>query len=184
MSPTRSGRQVFKVFGVVRTLHELLWYLTEVLRVPEAASLHPAVDDALHRTQALTSGSPTESLRVDLRAVHTDVNTLLPRASDAARATVCGPRADHRGADLAGRDLQGVALRGASLRGACLMGADLRGATLSRADLTGADLRDARLHGTDLSTALFLCPFQLSAAVGDVYTRLPDNGNCPPHWLG
>jgi uncharacterized protein YjbI with pentapeptide repeats len=68
------------------------------------------------------------------------------------------------------------------LRGALLLGADLRNADLRRADLLGADLRGARLHGADLTDVLFLTQPQVSAAVGDGATRLPDRVDRPTHW--
>jgi Pentapeptide repeats (8 copies) len=174
--PARAG-EMFALLPLVRLLHELMWLLTEALALPEAARLHPELRDALVATDALAGGSPAELRATDLDAYRRKVNPLLRRASDLARAGVRpasgGRRADHRGANLIGRRMRGAALRGASLRGALLIGADLRDADLRLADFTGADLRGADLRGADLTGALFLTESQLTAAVTDGTTRLP-----------
>lgn len=166
---------MFAAFGVMRDLHELLWYLTEArTRAPE--SLHSELDEA---------GAETEDLALRARDLpdvgqHRErVGRLLLRASEMIRGR--GP--EHRGADLMGRDLTGRDLRGANLRGAYLIGADLSRADLRLADLLGADLRGADLRGADLSTALFLTQFQANAARGDAATRLPDSLTSPSHFL-
>ena len=113
-----------------------------------------------------------------------EVNALLLRASELARAAVRGPKKNHRGADLIGAKLKGADLTGASLRGARLIGADLRGARLHTADLTGADLRGADLRGADLAESIFLSQSQLDAAKGDAATRIPAKLTRPAHWPG
>ncbi len=81
-----------------------------------------------------------------------------------------------------GRDLRRERLRNASLRGAYLIGADLRGVDLGTADMLGADLRAADVRGTDLSRCLFLTQPQVTAARGDMSTRLPVAVIPPVHW--
>ena len=81
-----------------------------------------------------------------------------------------------------GRDLRRTRLRDASLRGAYLIGADLRGVDLGTADLLGADLRAADVRGADLSRCLFLTQPQVTAARGDMSTRLPVAVATPSHW--
>ena len=172
--------RMFAVFGVMRQLHELLWYLGEAVAAvsgPLRADLHRAAA----ATRELASGRPAALAALDVAAHRQQVNTLLLQASAAARAPA-SPGAELRGADLAGQDLRGADLTGASLRGACLIGTDLRGAGLWRADLTGADLRGARLAGADLRGSLFLTQSQLDAAAGDAATRLPDGRSTPRHW--
>lgn len=195
--------QMFDVFGIVRQLHELLWYLTEALTLPAARPLHGELRAALQQTERLAGGSPDALAALDVSAHRRDVNALLLRASELARAgarrqavdhgsaarkavdhsgaglTGADHRgADHRGADLTGKDLSGAGLAAASLRGVCLIGADLSGADLRGADLTGADLR-----GADLTGSIFLTQFQLEAAKGDPGTKLPSSLACPAHWL-
>jgi hypothetical protein len=160
---------MFATLPIMRQLHELLWYLTEALKLGEARRLHPELRAALAETDRLAAGTPGELRTLDLDAYRMGVNPLLQRASELARAGA-GRRPDHRGANLIGRRLRGADLRGASFRGALLIGADLRGADLRRADFTGADLRGADLRGADLTGALFITDSQLRAA----RTETPD----------
>ena len=155
---------MFALLPVMRQLHELIWYLSEALKLDRARRLHPELGAALAETARLAEGTPDELLAIDLAAYRNRVNPLLQRASELARAGWPGKK-DHRGANLIGRKLRGADLCGASLRGALLIGADLRDADLRGADFTGADLRGADLRGADLDGALFLTESQLTAAV-------------------
>jgi uncharacterized protein YjbI with pentapeptide repeats len=195
--------QMFGVFAIVRQLHELLWYLSEALAMPAARPLHGELSAALQETGRLAGGSPEALAALDVTAHRRDINALLLRTSELARAgarrkaagpgraglTGAGHRAadhrvaDHRGADLTGKDLSGADLTGASLRGAYLIGADLSGTDLTGADFTGADLRGADLSGADLTGSIFLTQSQLDAAKGDPGTRLPASLAYPAHWL-
>jgi len=177
----RIAKQMFAVFPIVRDLHELLWYLTEALKLQPAGPLHRDVSRALEQTRLLTHKSPDALLELDVSAHRREVNALLLRVSDLVRVEIRNKK-DHRGADLIGADLQDTDLRGASLRGAYLIGADLRCADLRMADLTGADFRGANLSGADLSDSIFLIQAQLDAAKGDADTKLPASRTRPPHW--
>lgn len=174
--------EMFAVFSVVRPLHELLWLLTEAMRLPEASPVRPELTRAAAGVEKLVR-SPVAVLRaVDVDEQRASVVPLLRRASRLARAEAGGP--DLSGVDLAGRrltDLYG-SLRGANLRGALLLGADLRGADLDLADVTGADLRSADVRGTDLRRVLFLSQQQVAAARGDALTMLPPRLDRPAHW--
>jgi uncharacterized protein YjbI with pentapeptide repeats len=177
----RTAQQMFKVFATMRDLHELLWYVSEALRLQGARRLHGELSLALEATERLTDHSPDALLELDVAAHRRDVNDLLRGASELVRAEV-RHRKDHRGADLIGADLKGADLRGASLRGAHLIGADLRGADLRMADVIGADLRGADLRGADLTDCIFLIQSQLDAAKGDSRTTLPPSSTHPAHW--
>jgi pentapeptide repeat protein len=158
----RSWREepaMLALLPVVRQLHELMWLLTEALKLDEAKRLHPKLRDALDETERLAERPE----QLDLDAYRKKLNPLLQKASVLAR--VGTPKKDLRGANLIGRRMRGADLRGASLRGALLIGADLRGADLRRADFTGADLRGTDLREADLTGALFLTKAQLRAAV-------------------
>jgi hypothetical protein len=168
---------MFAALPVMRQLHEMLWYLEEVLGLAGPLQAEAAV--LLDRTAALAGLPPEELLAVDVAAHRGPVGELLGRVSDRVRG---GRGADRRGADLAGADLRNADLRWAGLRGALLIGADLRGADLRTADLLGADLRGADLRGADLRDALFLTRPQLAAARGDGATRIPDGLDRPAHW--
>jgi len=175
--------QMFRVFAIMRQLHELLWHLGEALALPAAGPLHRELGQAFEETERLTRGTPAALETLEMTAYRREVSALLRRASELARAGSGGPGgADLAGADLIGRDLAGADLRGASLRGAVLVGADLRGADLGAADLTGADLRGADLRGADLAGSVFLTQSQVDAARGDAGTRLPPRLTSPPHW--
>ncbi len=177
-----SAGQMYAVFGVMRQLHELLWYVTHALDLPAASTVHSVLRTVLRRTQAHTHEPPETLLQLDIEDLRAQINVLLQQASELARAESPGPKADHRGADLIGAKLHQADLRGANLRGAYLIGADLRQADLDRADLTGADLRDANVAGADLGAALFLTQAQVDAARGDATTTLPPALRVPAHW--
>ncbi|MEV0222804.1 pentapeptide repeat-containing protein [Streptomyces sp. NPDC050704] len=183
--PPARARLLFEVFPVVRQLHELLWYLTSALDVPAARPIHAELRRELDRTEALTRKAPEELAELDVPAVRQDVNVLLLRTSELARAGLGrGKKKERRGADLMGARLKGADLRGANLRGAYLIAADLTGADLRDADLIGADLRDTDLTDADLTGALFLTQPQVNAAKGGPGTRLPASLTRPGHWTG
>ncbi|MEV3967301.1 pentapeptide repeat-containing protein [Streptomyces sp. NPDC050698] len=180
--PPERARRMFEVFPVVRQLHELLWYLSEALTLPAARPVHADLRKALDKTRELTAMTPEELAALDVAAHRQEVNVLLLRTSELARAGIGGRKKDRRGADLMGARLKGADLRGASLRGAYLIAADLTGADLRGADLIGADLRDADLTDADLTGAFFLTQPQLNAARGSAGTRLPTSVTRPGHW--
>ncbi|MGC5565918.1 pentapeptide repeat-containing protein [Streptomyces sp. FR-108] len=177
------SRLMFDVFHAMRQLQELLWYLTQALELPAARPVHPGLRRALDRTEALTRLERKELAGLDVTPVRQDVDVLLLRTSELARAGLGrGRKKERRGADLMGARLRGADLRGANLRGAYLIAADLTGADLRSADLIGADLRDADLTDADLTDALFLTQPQLNAAKGSAGTRLPASFTRPAHW--
>ncbi|PWI13803.1 oxetanocin A resistance protein [Streptomyces sp. Act143] len=176
------ARRMFDVFPVVRQLHELLWYLTEVLTLPAARPVHADARRLLAETDELTLRIPEELGELDVAAHRQEVNVLLLRTSELVRAGIRGKKKDRRGADLMGARLKGADLRGANLRGAYLIAADLTGADLRGADLIGADLRDTDLTDADLTGAFFLTQPQLNAARGSAGTRLPERVTRPGHW--
>lgn len=178
----RDEPSMLAVFGVVRHLHELLWYLTEALALAVARPRHRDLARMRDEVERLAGGEPEAILDIDVAAVRGRANVVLQQASELARASVRGRRPDRRGADLVAASLAGADLRGVNLRGAYLIGADLSRADLTLADVTGADLRGADLAGADLSGTLFLTQAQLDAARGDPTTRLPTDRSRPAHW--
>ncbi|MFB8138557.1 pentapeptide repeat-containing protein [Streptomyces parvus] len=177
-----SARVMYEVFPVVRQLQELLKYVAQALDLSSAALVHRDLRRAYERLDALTRDPAETLLAVDVDALRGEVNPLLLRASELARAAVPGRRKNHRGANLMGSRLRGAKLRGASLRGALLIAADLSDADLRDADLIGADMRDTDLCGADLRGALFLTQPQLNAARGDARTKVPPVLERPAHW--
>ncbi|WDZ82795.1 pentapeptide repeat-containing protein [Micromonospora cathayae] len=170
------------VFPVMRSLHELLWYVTAARALRPGDPLDGELDRARDRLVALTESTPGQLRTLDVDALRREVNPTLSRTGDLVRSRGGRAGVDRRGADLVGADLRRVDLRAANLRGAYLIGADLRGADLHLADLTGADLRGADLRGADLTGSLFLTRAQLDAARGDRTTRVPATLGRPVHW--
>jgi hypothetical protein len=169
----RAAPEMLGAFPVLRDLHEMLWYLTEVVaRVP---AMRDEAERAIETTEELARKVTAD---LDVGPHREVVGELLLRASAAVR----GADQEHRGALLIGSDLSGRDLRRAGLRGAFLSGANLTGADLRLADLLGAELHDANLSGADLSTSLFLIQDQVNTAIGDAATRLPDRLTRPSHY--
>ncbi|MFG2754256.1 pentapeptide repeat-containing protein [Streptomyces xanthophaeus] len=179
---TGTARQMFEVFPVMRQLHELLFYVSEALTLPDAAPVHARLREALTETEAWTRADAQALTALDVGTLRGRINTLLLETSELVRAKVPGRKKNHRGADLMGARLAGANLRGANLRGAYLIAADLSRADLRTADLIGADLRDANLRGADLRNAVFLTQPQLNAARGNPTTRIPPTLTHPTHW--
>lgn len=176
-----TAAQMFRVFSVMRSLHELLWYLSEALTLDAAASLRDDLQRAQAATERLTHGAADELAQLDMAAHGREVNGLLLRASELARAEI-QPQQDFTRADLIGANLKGADLRGANLREAYLIAANLRDADLRMADVIGADFRDTDLTGADLTGCVFLIQSQLDAAKGDATTKLPPTFTRPAHW--
>ncbi|MGW7030299.1 pentapeptide repeat-containing protein [Streptomyces xanthophaeus] len=179
---TGTARQMFEVFPVMRQLHELLFYVSEALTLPDAAPVHARLREALTETEAWTRADAQALTALDVSTLRGRINTLLLETSELVRAKVPGRKKNHRGADLMGARLAGANLRGANLRGAYLIAADLSRADLRTADLIGADLRDANLRGADLRNAVFLTQPQLNAAQGNPTTQIPPTLTHPTHW--
>ena len=166
-----AARDAFAALPVVTQLHELLWYLAEVLSLPAAAPVHDDARRALAQTAPLADLAPAALLTLDVGAVRRDVGPLIDRASvlvrDAARTTAAR-RPQHQGAAATGSRSRGstdgradgapgsVVVHRApdgGLRRRLRPGADLVGADLRALDLTGTDLRGALLLGADLRGA-------------------------------
>lgn len=179
---------MFSAFGVVRQLHEMLWYLAEARTRtfdPDLADRAAQFSDTIARA---VSGELADLRELDIQDVHSRVRAVLIEVSAEVRACYLATGDDHLDsalrpdADLMGRSFRSRRLCGADLRGAYLIAADLRDSDMSGVDLLGADLRDARLDRTDLSKALYLTQPQLNAARGDRDTLLPSDLERPSHW--
>jgi len=88
--------------------------------------------------------------------------------------------ANMSGADLCNADLWQVDLRDANLSRVNMSGADLCDANLCQADLRVANLSRAKLSGTDLKDTKNLTPTQLSQAILDETTIMPDGSHWQP----
>jgi uncharacterized protein YjbI with pentapeptide repeats len=169
---------MFSSFGVMRQLHELLFYLRDALERPPAAPLRVQLLALQAAVESVASGNPL--VGVDVDAIRATVGVVLGEVSALVRDGLHGRELAR--ADLIGKDFADADLCGAQLRGALLIGATLRGADLRLADLLGTDLRDADVSGADLSDALFLTQQQANAVRGDAMTRLPGSVQRPSHW--
>ncbi|MGW0855578.1 pentapeptide repeat-containing protein [Streptomyces sp. NPDC002690] len=182
-SRPETAEEMFRVFRVMRQLHEMLSHLTEALALPAPASIRGELRRAHEVTERLTLEPADQLAGLDVSAHRETVAPLLRGVSALVRATVPGrPGKRSPGRDLFGARLRGADLRGADLRSACLVAADLTGADLGLADVIGADFRDAGLAGADLTATLFLTQVQLNAARGDGATKIPPSFTRPAHW--
>jgi hypothetical protein len=170
-SDQADARAMFKTLGILRLLHEILWYLAEASERLETGSIRDEVSQLRQRTQEAAQAGPDDLLDLNVGVLRSDAAALLEQVSRALRGPEGGPSL--RGADLAGRRLDGSDLRRADLRAACLIRTDLRGADLHSADLLGADLRGADLRSAKLSGAIFVTQAQVQAAIIDHRTTLP-----------
>ena len=177
------AERMFQVFGVLRLLHETLWYLEEACdRLPDG-DLRQMARRQRRDIRRLAGAPPEDLIALDLAGQQAEVGSLLARISRVLRdGAPTGAGADLRDADLAGRRFRGADLVGADLRGACLIRADLRGADLRLADLLGADLRGTDVRAANLTEAIFLTAAQVQAAEGDARTTLSSFLIRPPHW--
>ncbi len=176
------GKPMFAAFGIMRQLHELLWYVREALNLGPADPLPAQLSSAWEAIERRTNLGPDELVKLDVDEFRRDTIPLLLRTSEQVRSRSGQLGPELRGADLIGKDLGGTDLRRASLRGAKLIGTTLRGADLRGADLTGADLRSADLASARLDAAIFLTRAQIDSARGDASTTLPASLSRPAHW--
>ena len=185
-----SGKQMFEVFLIMRQLHEMLWYLTEALRIQINSDIKDELSRMISETEHLTHLNADSLIALDIVVHRDEVNTLLKQTSELVRTKVCSGQKTtlKRKKTIAGRldcigaDFKKTNLRGADLRGAFLIAADLRGADLSGADLIGADLRDADLRGANLTDSIFITQSQINTAKGDSNTKLPTSLVYPKYW--
>ncbi|MFP7298405.1 pentapeptide repeat-containing protein [Neobacillus niacini] len=184
LSNKEIAQEMFDVYPIVQQLHEMLWYLNEVLTIDAAKSIHKEVKQIIKDTENLINKSPKYILSIDVADHRAKVNKLLIHASELVRAQVPKSKKNtRRGMDYLGAKLKGADLKGANLRGALLIAADLRNADLRWSDVIGADFRDADISGANLTGSIFLTQAQVNAAKGNKHTKLPAPLVTPAHWL-
>ena len=185
-----TAQKMFEVFPIMLHLHELIWYLEQLVIMDAAAAYHTAASELSRELLSLTYLDPAKLLKLNRGELHMRVNVLLTEGSEQVRSEARRlyltadkqPRNYERGVDLIGKNLRAANMVGTNLRGAYLIAADLRKADLRGADLIGADLRDADIRDTNLSETLFLTQSQINAAIGSESTILPDALLRPAHW--
>ncbi len=181
---------MFRVFHVMRQLHELLWYLFEARSHAVTRPMDEVIIKSIDETLALTNGQPESILSINMDEHRMKVNEVLLQISELVRQEAVGKQTSGkrqiklpaRGADLAGKDLRNIELKGANLRGALLIAANLHGSDLSGTDVIGADMRDTNIKGANLTKSLFLTQAQINAAQGDDTTKLPHYLERPSRW--
>lgn len=183
---TEHAEEMFAVFSLVQQLHEMLWYLKQMLTLKETKSLKSSLQKIYNETVELTIKRPEEILKIDIMGHRSNVNSLLIESSEMYRAK-SNKKSKGKGlkkkSDYLGANLKGLNLQGENFRGKLMIASNLSHSDLRRADLIGADLRDADLCGTDLTETLFLTQAQINAAVGDVHTKIPLYLERPSHWI-
>lgn len=185
-----SASEMFDVFLVMRQLYEMLWYLSEGLRVQCDHKIKEQINHMINETLQLTNMSSDSLIRLDLISHRNKVNTLLATTSESIRnkerkgikSTLKRNKLIAGRLNLIGSDLRKNNLRGEDLRGALLIAANLQGVDLCGADLIGADLRDTDLRGADLSKSIFVTQAQINSAKGDSNTKLPISIIRPRYW--
>ncbi|MBM7870758.1 uncharacterized protein YjbI with pentapeptide repeats [Clostridium pascui] len=185
-----TAQQMYEVFLIMHQIHEMLWYLTEALRLEPVRNIQDNLNSMLIETEKLTLLSADSLLELDITSHRFKVNALLKQTSELVRNKFHGGQktsSKHqktlsRGRDFIGKDLTKINLRGENLSGTYLIAANLRGMDLSGTDLIGADLRDSDLRGANLTNSIFLTQGQINAAKGDSETKLPMSLSRPSHW--
>ncbi|KGK87006.1 pentapeptide repeat-containing protein [Clostridium sp. HMP27] len=185
-----TAQQMYEVFLIMHQIHEMLWYLTEALRLGSSHNIKEELNSMLIETEKLTILSADSLLKLDITSHRFKVNALLKQTSElvrnkfriAQKTSSKHQKALGRGRDFIGKDLTKTNLRGENLSGSYLIAANLRGMDLSGTDLIGADLRDADLSGTNLTNSIFLTQGQINTAKGDSETKLPMSLSRPLHW--
>ena len=175
--------KVFAVFGDVRRLKELMWYLADAAGVVVEGRLSDDVREMRVTLEELVHAQSDELEQYDMVGIQERAVNLLEQVSRAHRDGV----ADRSGLELATGDLSGANfsrtnLRAADLRYTRLCNATLEGADLFGADLFGADLSDANVRGAHLEACLFLTSMQLEVTMGDHTTTIPSDLERPAHW--
>lgn len=186
----QTSKQMYEAFLIMRQIHEMLWYLTEALRVQTDFYIENKLNSIINDTKKLTQLSAEELIKLDLELHRAGVNQLLQQTSEQVRdkagnnkkAPLKYKKVFGRGFDLIGKDLRKADLKGEDLRGAFMIAANLSGVNLRGADLIGADMRDADLSGADLSQSIFITQAQINSAKGDLKTKLPISIIRPSHW--
>lgn len=185
-----SAKQMYDAFLMMRQIHEMLWYLTEALRLQTDCNIREKLSSMIDETKKLTHLSADALIKLDLVPHRIGVNALLQQTSELVRTKARSKKKPPlkykkvfgRGFDLIGKDLRKIDLKGEDLRGAYLIAANLSGVDLKGTDFIGADMRVANLTGADLSHSIFLTQAQINSAKGDSNTKLPASINKPTHW--
>ncbi|BCN29951.1 pentapeptide repeat-containing protein [Anaeromicropila herbilytica] len=192
------AKPMFEAFLIMRQLHEMLWYLTEIDAIERSKEKREEIQVLIGETKEFTLLPLDALLKLDIENHRLKVNQLLKYTSGQLQAEVMSRKISNKNSmknskntgkskyrnpfDYIGADLRKEDLRGANLMGACLIATNLSGSDLSYSNLIGADLRDANLSGANLEKSIFLTQAQINTAKGDSKTKLPKRIVRPSHW--
>lgn len=177
------SKEMFEVFLIVRSLHEMLWYLNSALKNKATRSIHDDIVKMIKETNALTRLDAKELMKLDVIRHRQKVNGCLLKASELIDKDVSKNNKNKvKGFDFIGKDLRKHNLKGADFKGALLIASNLSNTDLSYANFIGADLRDTDIRGANLSESSFITQIQINSAKGNSKTKLPKHINVPSHW--
>jgi uncharacterized protein YjbI with pentapeptide repeats len=177
------AEEMFKVFLIMRQLHEMLWYLSMVYNLEEEETLRSMSNTIIQETIEITLLKPEALLKFNLDIHREKVNEVLRKASNQIRSKFIGKDDKKLSKNYIGKNLKNVNLRGADLSGALLIAADLSNNDLSGVNLIGADMRDTNIKGANLSNCIFITQQQVNSANGDANTKLPGSLSIPEFWI-
>lgn len=182
------SKDMFEAFLVVRSLHEMMWYLIGALANKSTNSIHDEVKSMIEETSSLANLSYEKLMELNIDNHRNKVNELLKKSSDLIHEDALKIKSKYkskkinRGFDFIGKDLSKYNLIGADFKGSLLIAANLRDSDLSYANFIGADLRDADISGADLTNSVFVTQIQINSAKGNSKTKLPKNLTRPSYW--
>lgn len=185
-----SGTLMFTVLPIVTQVHELLFYISDMLdrSIPkrEAHPLRRLLDELLIFREL----PPEQMTGMALMTFRQQARPLFIRLSQNIRSgglervgLTLTSRHEQDRADLIGKNLTRHDVRGTCYRGALLIGANLRGQDLSYVDFMGADVRGLDVRAAVLTESLFLTQMQVNSMNGDRHTILAPAYTRPSHWL-
>lgn len=185
-----SATEMFDVFLIMKQLHEMLWYLSEALRLQENLDVKNKINNTIIEIVEISNLDSKSLMNLDLIVYRSKVNKLLLETSKSIRnkykkgkpSTINSKRVIAGRLNLIGADLKKKNLSGEDLSSSLLIAANLSGLDLSGVDFLGADLRDTNLTGANLSKSIYLTQLQVNSAKGDISTKLPISLTIPEHW--
>ena len=172
---------MFAAFAIMRQLHELLWYLGEALALPAARPVHAELRRAQAATGRLTRTGPAELAGLDTAALRGEINPLLLRASELARAGPAAARPTCGAPTWPGR----ICAARSCPAPACAepaWSARTSAAPSWTWPTSPAPTCGAPACPAGLAASIFLTQAQVDAARGDAATRLPPALARPGHW--
>lgn len=182
------SKDMFEAFLVIRSLHEMMWYLIGAMANKSTNSIYDEIKNMIDETNILTNLSYEKLMEVNIDGHRNKVNELLKKSSNLIHEDAIKIKSKYkskkinRGLDFIGKDLSKYNLIGADFKGSLLIAANLRNSDLSYANFIGADLRDADISGADLTNSVFVTQIQINSAKGNSKTKLPKNLNRPSYW--